>query len=653
MKLTVTLELTPEEAPQIRDLFATLQKLSATVNVTGIGKQAFLPLLRMLGENESSDITDLILQRLGDGTDTALRDAFTEALLAIISDTRNGPQQRLANSFRILSFLPPDTQHKIVQKLVPSLLAVFNKERPPNCKRSDFLGHAEALACLSRFNLVDMNGLVRMINHYLEKETTQAVGCAVIIKAIEQCGADMKQRCDPAVLAEMANYLLTKITTEYFRAEQHLVGRWLSSFTAPPELVAYADSLNRLPLPAAAAAAAAAAVAADTSFDQAFQATTTQSATNMGFSALGRLVPCRAPREAEKGGAAAEEAVMAAVSLESTVEVWNPRGEHLTRWTLPAPYRGATGLEWNGPSGHLLICSNTTASGSGSSGSSTQHNEAPADGATSHALLVLPVRHEGGGECPRMAREAIALGGDVTAVKLLPGGSHFVAGVTASPTSAQIQLFDMAALPLGACESLPSGGSSQTGGVEGTVRVVEATPVIAMDADQDSITALAYFPDQHLFVSGSRNATVLLWDSRSASQAASLPKGRTGHQDAITSLAAHENYLLTGSLDRKVLGWDVRRPDRPCFPAACVDDTAILCLEWMPYDPTRGVPLAAVGTSKGLSLLDPTTSVSSMAQRRLPPHPRRMPYLGLQWAREGDRGYVYACGPRIEKFELY
>lgn len=90
-------------------------------------------------------------------------------------------------------------------------------------------------------------------------------------------------------------------------------------------------------------------------------------------------------------------------------------------------------------------------------------------------------------------------------------------------------------------------------------------------AHADCITALGVSADSdHLIITGSRDATVRLWDVRSpvtgsTNGAGASPTSSTGHvvlnghTDTITSIAPVRDIILTTSLDGTMRVWDVRR----------------------------------------------------------------------------------------------
>jgi hypothetical protein len=90
-------------------------------------------------------------------------------------------------------------------------------------------------------------------------------------------------------------------------------------------------------------------------------------------------------------------------------------------------------------------------------------------------------------------------------------------------------------------------------------------------AHADCITALGVSADSdHLIITGSRDATVRLWDVRSpvtgsTNGAGSSPTSSTGHVvlnghfDTITSIAPVRDVIVTTSLDGTMRVWDVRR----------------------------------------------------------------------------------------------
>ena len=81
-------------------------------------------------------------------------------------------------------------------------------------------------------------------------------------------------------------------------------------------------------------------------------------------------------------------------------------------------------------------------------------------------------------------------------------------------------------------------------------------------AHTDFTTVLQPSADYGWLWSGSRDTTVKAWDSKDFSTNAPLHT-LTGHTDTITGVCTAGDYIVTSSLDGKVLLWDIRRLRRP------------------------------------------------------------------------------------------
>ena len=82
-----------------------------------------------------------------------------------------------------------------------------------------------------------------------------------------------------------------------------------------------------------------------------------------------------------------------------------------------------------------------------------------------------------------------------------------------------------------------------------------------VNAHSDYITCLATSADnENMLISGGRDNIVKVWDSR-------LPKPQstslTAHTDTITTISSVRDVIATGSLDRRLIMWDVRKLQSP------------------------------------------------------------------------------------------
>jgi hypothetical protein len=91
--------------------------------------------------------------------------------------------------------------------------------------------------------------------------------------------------------------------------------------------------------------------------------------------------------------------------------------------------------------------------------------------------------------------------------------------------------------------------ASQTGSFESLM------PVRVFEQHQDIITCMAAVPrSEHLFLSGSRDCRVLLWDVRVVKAIGTL----VGHEGTVTSVSASDHLIVTGGLDKKIMSFDIR-----------------------------------------------------------------------------------------------
>eukprot|EP01116_Phalansterium_solitarium_P006599 TRINITY_DN18925_c0_g1_i1.p1 TRINITY_DN18925_c0_g1~~TRINITY_DN18925_c0_g1_i1.p1 ORF type:complete len:615 (-),score=130.08 TRINITY_DN18925_c0_g1_i1:233-2002(-) len=201
----------------------------------------------------------------------------------------------------------------------------------------------------------------------------------------------------------------------------------------------------------------------------------------------------------------------------------------------------------------------------------------------------------------------------------------------------------------------------------GRVRFYDASSVASFDKLQplttyeehtDIVTTLTHCPNHDgRFFSGSRDCTVKLWDRRQAKSVGTFGYQQPGlnmrmaaHDSMITCLSAFDTLLVSGSLDKSVVVWDIRNMDATSFTTPlikfAVDDTAILKVAIGP-DSNH----CAVSTLNGLHLIDFSTGKITQATPFADGRPMRR-YHDLKW--NAARGVLYAAGDdaRVDKFTL-
>lgn len=185
-------------------------------------------------------------------------------------------------------------------------------------------------------------------------------------------------------------------------------------------------------------------------------------------------------------------------------------------------------------------------------------------------------------------------------------------------------------------------------------------PVHAYKEHNNLVTCVATCPTHpNLFVSGSRDMTIRVWDKRSDKSVGMFGNLEGGtvkaHDDMITCLDVHENLLLSTGCDGMMGFWDFRHLGHN--PTACppihtmpLDGNPILkvALTGAPY-PT----MAAVSTFLGLYIVDFTNAASPTSfAATLFPDTQFKPYHDIKWAH--NQNYLFATGDNlsIDVFQL-
>lgn len=102
---------------------------------------------------------------------------------------------------------------------------------------------------------------------------------------------------------------------------------------------------------------------------------------------------------------------------------------------------------------------------------------------------------------------------------------------------------------------------------------------------KERVCALAWNATGNILASGSKDASIVLNDTRSQTPALELPKG-VGHSKEVCGLqwSLQDLYLASGGDDNKLLVWDSRRLDSPLHTLT-QHSSAVKALAWHPVQP--------------------------------------------------------------------
>lgn len=102
---------------------------------------------------------------------------------------------------------------------------------------------------------------------------------------------------------------------------------------------------------------------------------------------------------------------------------------------------------------------------------------------------------------------------------------------------------------------------------------------------KERVCALAWNATGNILASGSKDASIVLNDTRSRTPALTLPKG-VGHTKEVCGLqwSLRDLYLASGGDDNKLLVWDSRRLDTPLHTLT-QHSSAVKALSWHPIQP--------------------------------------------------------------------
>ncbi|KAG2427778.1 hypothetical protein HXX76_012103 [Chlamydomonas incerta] len=694
MKITIELEIQPDEVGLASELLSTLRTLTDHVTVKPTGSapavngaapgpvapaapapapvaapaataaapaaataappplpqgvpQAFTTIVPRLGNpaTQLQAIADAVatLSGAGEQTDKAIED-LVEALDAQVFQS----PEVIGNPAGVLPYmalyprLPADLQPRLRDKLVPRVLKALTRKRPINADRTQFFLYADAFATLVKFEAVAMPGAVQTLQRLLDKPDNRCAGITMLGKTVEYCGEQLL-KAPEATLGALWR-AMEGCTEEAFRYDLQYIFSTLRAQLPPnsalPGLGAAAPAA---PEAAGAAPATAAPAAAPSSSPvPAPAAAAAPPATNPTLKSV-QHVGCYSGHASMVFTLAydASSGSLASGSQDGHLIVWGQDGQPANRMDFSTHY--ICSLDFLPRNGTLLAAGVPTDTTSGPEPSCI-------------AAFAPPAGRARGVPWPSRGRVPSARpGGLMSFVKALGGEGELVAVgenmsgtalATGAPGQDVVALYDLGRGPL-----------------------EQLQPLLVWSEHSDMVTCGSpWHASPHVFVSGGRDCSIKVWDTRTPQSVGEFgtldsASGRIqAHTDMVTCLDTTDSLLISTSTDASMCVWDFRSLSMAhgsaCAPLVKMQIDQQPCLKVA----VSGAPhsrLAAISTYQGLYVMDLTT-MTSPSTLMVPPLSDGRPfhyYHDIRWAGAPNAPgqpllFGASADPRIDLFSV-
>eukprot|EP00899_Mesostigma_viride_P026835 jgi/Mesvir1/7336/Mv19145-RA.1 len=475
----------------------------------------------------------------------------------------------VAPYMNLIPRLEPTARTKLRDSLITLVLKHLVIKRDISVDRSEFFVQAAAFASLVNLEFVKVSGAVSTIIALLKKKENRCAAITMLGKTVEFCHQQLLTKCTRDALSQLRE-AVAGCTEAEFKYDVEYINEVMD--WAGPSQGGGQEGQAQGP-GAVVAPPAAAAVPSPTPANS--TAPTASTGTKGGGGGVGGLGDgdrgglSAAPPPEYKGLAAlksfegghhremitcmfvddASESIISA-SKDNVLVSWSLEGA--VRWTAAKELSQHSLCAVDGQPGRSLL---VACVGKGSD-------------TLSSVLMLRPVSHGGPGvykEAGRMAQPGTKLTSCIRACPL-EGQTTFVTGET-------VDVAADSASSGAAAKQNSSGGVGQK--IEEQVRLYDMVglsagqpfhslrPVRIYRDHTDLITCVCMSRrDPHVFLSGSRDTTVRMWDGRMDKCVAVLgvPRGEGGgtHAGMVTSLDASEFGILSASVDKHVKLWDAR-----------------------------------------------------------------------------------------------
>lgn len=567
MKLFIEVEISPDEIPLATELFRTLRTLTDHVKARDVGKLFHTLVSRLEDPNQldsvAAEVSTLLTEVASGPAAEMVFDDFLTSFMAVVFNRELVVRQQSVVPFMfLLPRLPEVPRAKMRDALIPKVLKHLTVKRPVEASRMEFFAHAEAFAALVNLEFVSITGAVTTIITLLRKQENRCAAITMLGKTVELCLQQLTEKCDPGTLQELAASL-RNITEDVFQYDINYI----------EDTMGWNRPLSgSLPLDQ---------TGVDVKSSLSHSLLTSSHGLKATESYLGHRNTIFAMSYDESRGR------LVSGGKDGTLIVWGVDGQVTETVDMQRHYACSMDIHINHHT--LLVCGVAKEDAIGQGPGRVAALPPPC------ILCYAPVGH-GWKEQGCVSKDSSKL---VSCIKAMGQGSEhaFVTGETIHTSSGEggAQRLDERL-----CYYDISSASS----------FANLQPLRQYAEHEDLITCVSLFPpNPNIFMSGSRDCTVRVWDRRTPSSVGmfgTLTKtGRVqAHDGMITCLDANDaGAILSAGMDTRVLRWDFRTLSTPggSSPLSTVqlDDTAVLKVA------LGGSPGgAAVSTLRGLYMVD-------------------------------------------------
>ncbi|CAM6126900.1 unnamed protein product [Calypogeia fissa] len=617
MKLFIEVELNSDEILLATDLFRTLRTMTDHVRTRDLPRLFRVLISRLEDGTQLDNVVPEITALL---SDTASFDLVFEDLLAaftavVFNQDLVVRQQSVVPFMCLLPRLPEPAKTRMRDALIPKVLKHLTIKRPVEASRLDFFAHAEAFASLVNLEFVSIPGAVTTIIALLRKPENRCAAVTMLGKTVELCLQQLTDKCAPSTLNEL-NAALQNVTEDTFQYDINYIEEsmgWNRSLQPDVLSVGSVGSLNH-------------------SSGESTKSTDTVSGPT-GLHAVDSYLGHRNTIFAMSYDEKRNQLISG--GKDGTLIVWTSEGQVSETVDMARHY--ACSMDIHPSLQSLLVCGVAKEETAGITAGGGRVLPPP-------CIVSYGAMGRGWKEQGLLSKDSSKL---VSCIKAMGGADHaFVTGETVHTSGME-----------GGGQRLDERVCYYDIGASSSFSTLQ--PVRQYAEHEDLITCVCLFPpNPNLFMSGSRDFTVRVWDRRVERCVGMFGTiGKTGrlqaHDAMITCLDASDtNMILSAGMDTRILRWDFRTMSNQggAGPISTLqlDDSAVLKVALGGSSST-----AAVSTLRGLYLVDFGSSRPTARSAEPFKDGRRIGrYHDLKWA--GARNVLYAAGDdmRIDVYSL-
>ncbi|GLJ30688.1 hypothetical protein SUGI_0607780 [Cryptomeria japonica] len=512
MKLFIEIEISPEEVSLATELLSTIRALTDHVKTRNIGKLLHGLLIQLQDSTQWDVAANEICTLLKECSSEMVSDDFSTTFTHIVLPDDLGIQTHNVQPFMLLlPRLPEQIKTKIKDILANKVLKHFMIRRSSNTNRSELLTHAEVFAALLSSELFPVTGAVKTISTWLQKPEHRCAGITVLGKTVERCASLLTDKCDSELLGEVISGLRIASEEAYQPDIQYIVSKmgWsqllqTGSFHHGKVLISSSNSLYG---------------SIERILDQGLTHGLFPIKSFVGHkNTIYTIAYDEQCNELVSGG------------KDGFVITWSEIGEIVETFSLHRHYACSMDIS---PLLHtLFICGVASENVLGSS-------PLPAP-----CIFRYEAVSQGWKQHGNISKDSFKF---ISNIKAINGGNNFVTTETSlindggSPCRHELVCY-----------------------YDAQVSFASLQPVKQYEEHEDLVSCISpYPPNQFVFMSGSRDCTIRVWDCRTDRCIGMLGVGEMGrfkaHNNLVTSIDADEtSMVISCGLDGYVNQWDLR-----------------------------------------------------------------------------------------------